>query len=134
MLGYVEYFTYICGVDKNDEKPYLEKTHVEHVYNPKYGDDRKCQCGHQYYRHFDSYEEMEQTGCKYCECHTFTEDFLTNTTPMENKLSNGPYGLATIDKPHFSLDDLSHMIYTQDIDKLLLKTILLNMIAHIKNR
>lgn len=37
-------------------------------YNPNFGDDRKCTCGHPYYRHFDTYEEMAPVGCKYCEC------------------------------------------------------------------
>lgn len=35
--------------------------------------DKKCQCGHPYYRHFDTYEEMYPCGCKYCECRTFEE-------------------------------------------------------------
>lgn len=35
-------------------------------YDPKFGDDRLCLCGHSYYRHFDTYEEMMPVGCKYC--------------------------------------------------------------------
>lgn len=43
-------------------------------YDPSYGDDRICHCGHQYHRHFDSYEEMAPVGCKYCyECRAFVE-------------------------------------------------------------
>jgi len=42
-------------------------------YNPKYGDDRVCECGHAYYRHFDSYEDMYPCGCKYCDCEEFIE-------------------------------------------------------------
>jgi len=43
-------------------------------YNPDYGDNRICECGHLYYRHFDSYENMDPVGCKYCgQCHTFKE-------------------------------------------------------------
>lgn len=57
----------------DSEKPYLEKTVIVRQYNPKYGDDRLCTCGHPYYRHFDSYEEMEPIGCKYCGCYTFVE-------------------------------------------------------------
>lgn len=57
------------------EKPYIERvvttTHLD--YNPKYGDDRVCTCGHAYYRHFDSYEEMANIGCKYCPCGDFVE-------------------------------------------------------------
>lgn len=56
-------------------KPYLEVTRiiVEKQYNPKYGDNRVCVCGHTYYHHFDSYEEMYPCGCKYCGCHEFVE-------------------------------------------------------------
>lgn len=41
------------------------------VYDPEYGDDKECLCGHAYYRHFDSYEDMSPVGCKYCRCYTF---------------------------------------------------------------
>lgn len=37
-------------------------------YNPKYGDNRICQCGHSYERHFDPYEDDVACGCKYCDC------------------------------------------------------------------
>jgi len=59
------------------EKPYIRKLEVKTIiteeYNPKYGDNRICVCGHPYYRHFDSYKEMEPCGCKYCECYIFEE-------------------------------------------------------------
>jgi hypothetical protein len=59
------------------EKPYLEevKTVIVRHYNPKYGDDRICKCGHSYYRHFDTYEDMYPIGCKYCgsDCESFVE-------------------------------------------------------------
>ncbi len=42
------------------------------TYDPKFGDNRVCVCGHAYYRHFDSYENMEPIGCKYCPCRTFS--------------------------------------------------------------
>lgn len=42
-------------------------------YNPDYGDDRMCKCGHRYYRHFDSWEDNYPCGCKYCGCYTFVE-------------------------------------------------------------
>jgi len=60
----------------NDEQPYLVTTKVvtELHYNPKYGDDRICECGHPYYRHFDTYEDMYPCGCKYCQCYEFKED------------------------------------------------------------
>lgn len=50
---------------------------VRLVYDPEYGDDRLCQCGHPYYRHFDTYDGMASVGCKYCscdECDEFKED------------------------------------------------------------
>lgn len=43
-------------------------------YDPEFGDDRICKCGHTYYRHFDSYEDMYPIGCKYCECYEFEEE------------------------------------------------------------
>jgi len=56
-------------------KPYIIKKVLSIVrkYNPKYGDNRVCECGHTYYRHFDSYEDMLDVGCKYCPCDTFKE-------------------------------------------------------------
>lgn len=57
------------------EPPYLETIYIKKKvkYNPKYGDDKVCKCGHPYYRHFDTYEQMETVGCKYCECFYFEE-------------------------------------------------------------
>lgn len=57
------------------ENPYLEEiiTTTLRKYNPEYGDDRMCECGHVYYRHFDTYEDMDATGCKYCQCGEFIE-------------------------------------------------------------
>ena len=59
----------------NTEKPYIITEVVTQVYsyNPAYGDGRICVCGHSYYRHFDSYEDMEACGCKYCGCFEFVE-------------------------------------------------------------
>ena len=56
-------------------EPYLEYEYkvVERKYNPNYGDNRMCICGHPYHRHFDSYENMEAVGCKYCGCDEFVE-------------------------------------------------------------
>ena len=60
----------------NDEVPYIltERTVIDREYNPKYGDGRICECGHPYYRHFDTYENMYPCGCKYCQCFEFKED------------------------------------------------------------
>lgn len=59
----------------DEEPPYLVETQIitARLYNPKYGDDRVCTCGHAYYRHFDSYEDMYPVGCKYCSCDEFRE-------------------------------------------------------------
>ena len=58
------------------EPPYLiiERVVVDREYNPAYGDDRICKCGHSYYRHFDTYEDMAPAGCKYCMCFEFEEE------------------------------------------------------------
>lgn len=55
------------------ELPYIIKhvVKVHRLYNPEFGDDRVCQCGHPYYRHFDPYSEQDAVGCKYCDCYTF---------------------------------------------------------------
>jgi hypothetical protein len=57
------------------QEPYIEETEVivHRKYNPNYGNDRLCNCGHVYYRHFDSYDNMANVGCKYCRCHDFKE-------------------------------------------------------------
>lgn len=62
-----------------NDKPYIEVpiNKVERKYNPKYGDNRMCTCGHPYYRHFDTYEQMANVGCKYCGCFEFTESKAT---------------------------------------------------------
>lgn len=58
-----------------DQQPYIYKEIIKVVreYNPEYGDDRICRCGHAYYRHFDSYDDMADVGCKYCPCTEFVE-------------------------------------------------------------
>lgn len=35
-------------------------------YDSNFGDDKACECGHPYYRHFDTYDDMAPIGCKYC--------------------------------------------------------------------
>lgn len=60
-------------IEVGEQSPYLLKTYTKKVYNPNYGDDQVCVCGHKYYRHFDTYDDMEPVGCKYCGCNEFTE-------------------------------------------------------------
>lgn len=43
-----------------------ERQHRVSPYDPFYGDDKPCICGHPYYRHFDTYDDMAPVGCKYC--------------------------------------------------------------------
>lgn len=59
----------------NKQPPYIITTRIveERAYNPEYGDDQLCRCGHQYYRHFDTWEDMAACGCKYCDCSEFKE-------------------------------------------------------------
>lgn len=58
-----------------EEKPYIVDTITiqKKKYNPNYGDNRMCVCGHTYYRHFDPWDDMEAVGCKYCGCEEFIE-------------------------------------------------------------
>lgn len=60
---------------KKEELPYIikERIVVDMSYNPEYGDHRTCTCGHSYGRHFDSYEDNEPVGCKYCSCDEFVQ-------------------------------------------------------------
>tara|TARA_R110000851_G_scaffold81495_1_gene179056 strand:+ start:166 stop:552 length:387 start_codon:yes stop_codon:yes gene_type:complete len=60
-------------------EPYITETETitHRRYNPDYGDDRVCTCGHAYDRHFDSYEDNRAVGCKYCQCDTFVEKAAT---------------------------------------------------------
>lgn len=53
--------------------PYIETTRivVDKAYNPDYGDNRICKCGHPYHRHFDGYDNNRAVGCKYCDCFEF---------------------------------------------------------------
>lgn len=55
---------------------------VHRKYNPDYGDDRVCECGHAYYRHFDSYDNNAPVGCKYCSCFVFAE-FTSEISQVE---------------------------------------------------
>ena len=52
---------------------------IHREYNPLFGDNRECKCGHVYYRHFDSYEGM------YCGCQCFE---LSDSEIREDKLNS----------------------------------------------
>jgi len=53
--------------------PYILSTRIviDKKYNPDYGDERICKCGHPYHRHFDGYDNNRAVGCKYCSCDDF---------------------------------------------------------------
>ena len=44
------------------------------LYDPTFDEYKECICGHPYYRHFDTYEDMRPVGCKYCGCGSFQEE------------------------------------------------------------
>jgi hypothetical protein len=46
---------------------------LDRLWKPEFNQDARCECGHVYHRHFDSYENMEPIGCKYCGCWHFKE-------------------------------------------------------------
>jgi hypothetical protein len=88
----------------NNEKPYIVQfiTTAVYKYNPNYGDDRICQCGHVYYRHFDSWDEMAHVGCKYCWCHDFQE---ADVSPKNiQKMRDEVYAYYELDEIAFFLD------------------------------
>lgn len=54
------------------------------IYDENYGDKKLCKCGHPYYRHFDTYDDMKNVGCKYCgwQCKGFDAVDGNNPTPL----------------------------------------------------
>jgi hypothetical protein len=48
-------------------------TKIARLWDENHDQNAKCECGHVYHRHFDSWEDMEPIGCKYCQCDTFKE-------------------------------------------------------------
>lgn len=46
---------------------------LDQMWDESHDQGAPCLCGHSYYRHFDSWEDMEPIGCKYCECFNFKE-------------------------------------------------------------
>ena len=62
-------------MEQNPQSPYIVKRRVqivtEYLYNPAYGDQKLCECGHKYVKHFDPYEDWHAVGCKFCVCDHF---------------------------------------------------------------
>lgn len=80
LKGLIEEAEHLQGIDDSPSeadasKPYITSIEIvtHYAYNKNYGDDKLCKCGHPYYRHFDTYEQMEAVGCKYCRCSHFEE-------------------------------------------------------------
>ncbi len=76
--SWTDVYTLSDVIIPTDDQPHLTKTSVKTkiFYNPNYGDNRLCECGHPYHRHFDSYEDNDACGCKYkhtCKCKGFKE-------------------------------------------------------------
>ena len=71
---------YDAELVSREDAPYLEYRYegIIKKYNPNYGDTRMCVCGHTYARHFDSFEDMEPVGCKYCGCTNLVELVVEN--------------------------------------------------------
>lgn len=65
-------------------EPYLIVFVEQKRHNPEYDQDAKCTCGHAYYRHFDTYDDMEPVGCKYCTCWHFSP----KTSPSKKNHGN----------------------------------------------
>jgi len=79
---------YECdGFDDSFNKPYIQTITLETTskYNPNYGKDIECKCGHPYYRHFDTYDDNNSCGCKYCPCYHF-ESLSENRDNIINKI------------------------------------------------
>lgn len=51
------------------------------AYDKTFGDDRACQCGHPYGKHFD-WADSYAPGCKYCDCMKFVEATAVQSTPV----------------------------------------------------
>ena len=65
--------SYESGVGVDTTGPYICSyvITIHSKYNSNFGDNKLCKCGHVYWRHFDSYEDWESCGCKYCGCNNF---------------------------------------------------------------
>jgi hypothetical protein len=71
--GKTDYGDYLLVKSLVRELLYIKESvsTIDKIYNPYFGSDNLCACGHPYYRHFDSYDDNYPVGCKYCECMTW---------------------------------------------------------------
>ena len=49
----------------------FEMSYAGPAWDKDHDQEAECECGHTYYRHFDTYEDMRGVGCKYCGCQIF---------------------------------------------------------------
>lgn len=106
------------------ELPYIEVEEIilRKTYNPKYGDYRQCICGHQYHRHFDSYSNMDNVGCKYCPCHSFVE-FIGSIDVVEKFVKDSsPTAAAELEE---SLLEIKSSWVSADVQRRMYETELL---------
>jgi hypothetical protein len=52
-------------------------------YDPKFGDEKLCLCGHEYRRHFDPFEDYYPVGCKYCHAYPEGVEHRKESLPPE---------------------------------------------------
>lgn len=57
----------------NPDKAYITQYYLgtKQVYNPEYGDNRTCVCGHKYIDHFSNERAGSVIGCRECSCSSF---------------------------------------------------------------
>ena len=117
-----------CGKSTDryfDDSPYLTTMVEKRAYNPDYGDDRICECGHPYYRHFDTYEEMDPVGCKYCGCYEFKEKVNVPEEKYENiegvvvKFSEGGFKIQASDGYISNCPEIKSEASREDIAKMI---------------
>lgn len=73
VIQHPEFLDWELDIPTEGNPPYIYTVTVDvsKRWNDEYDQDAECKCGHPYYRHFDSYEQMENVGCKYCRCDEF---------------------------------------------------------------
>lgn len=102
--------------------------YINGAYNPDYGDDRICKCGHIYERHFDSYDKMAPVGCKYCACDKFEEMTWADLSidakgvlEWSDNIITGHHDIMEIkvdqyfDRPSVGSDGNTHILITTDL-------------------
>lgn len=111
-----------------EEKVKEIKPYVNESYNPNYGDNRLCKCGHTYERHFDSYDNMYPVGCKYCGCTKFEEmrwadlsNEAKNVLEWSENVINDNHDIMEIsvnnyfDRPAIGRDGKTHILVTAEL-------------------